>query len=190
MSGRSSPQACAILSVMDNGERGTMKTRKRAVIVGCLVLLAAALAAGLTLAQGAEEVTIEDDVAVSDVSFLGRVAANLGIDEAALVDAIELARTQEIDAAAADGRLTQEQAAEMKARIEARQALRDVLDEAIASGRLTEEQAQLLRLREQTGGSWETLREGVCAWRGARGGIGFTLGTPRGTFGGRIEAKP
>lgn len=182
-----------------------METRKRTVMIAALVILAAGLAAGLVLAQDSEEAATVGAIASEDVSFLGRVAANLGISESALSEAIELARVQEIDAAVAGGLLTEEQAAEMKARIEARGALQDVIDEAISSGRLTEEQAELLQLRGLRGGmmgAMQGLRERAAELRGMLedesgalrdsgcGPFGFTLRTPRGVFRGRICGRP
>lgn len=73
------------------------------------------------------------------------MAANLGVSVDDLVAAFTKARMELIDEAVAAGRITPEQAEELKNRIEARQALRDVMEEAIASGKITPEQLQYLR---------------------------------------------
>jgi len=177
-----------------------MKTRKRTFSIAAIVLLAAGLAAGLALAQDSEDVAEVTESEATETTFIARVAANLGVEESALTDAMELARIQEIDEAVADGRLTEEQADEMKARIEARQAMKDVIENAIASGELTEEQAELLNLR---GG----MSRGLAGLRGIASelreelsedelsesdsrGFGFMVRTPRGAVSGRICGRP
>jgi hypothetical protein len=182
-----------------------MNTRRKTLLIASLVLLAGGLAAGFALAQESTE-GAEVVAETSEMTFLGRVAANLGIEESALVEAMELARLQEIDAAVADGSLTEEQAEEMKARIEARASLREVIEDAIASGELTEEQVELLGLRGSAlsrMGGLEGLRERLSEFReelqeglegfGALGRsrqMGFIIRSPRGMITGRICGRP
>ena len=180
-----------------------MKTRKRAISIAAIVLVAAGLAAGFALAQDSEDVAAASDSEAVHLTFLAHVAANLGVDESALVDAMQLAQIQEIDEAVADGVLTEEQADALKARIDARQALQSVIEDAIASGDLTEEQAELLSLRGLRGGmmgDFGGLRDVMNELRGSLSedgqsgrssdGFGFMLRTPRGVFGGRICDRP
>jgi len=190
-----------------------MKSRKKTLMITGIVLVVAGLAAGLVLAQEAADATdataatdvVENETIETEVvetTFLERVAANLGVDQEALAEAMELAHIQGIDEAVAAGRLTEEQAETMKGQIEARQAFRDVIDNAIASGELTEEQAELLQLRGLQGGMMgriEGLRERLGEFReqmaekmeGLRsqksgGSVRFMVKTPRGTVGGRF----
>ena len=74
-------------------------------------------AAGLALAAGggaAIAATSGDD----RDAFLGDVAERLGVQQSALEDAIEEASKARVDAAVDDGRLTEEQAEDIKERIE------------------------------------------------------------------------
>lgn len=82
---------------------------KRVLLIGAMV---AALAAGLVAvtATGAQEGVREQ--------FLARVAEKLGISESELTQAMTDVRIEMIDEAVADGRITQERADELKARIE------------------------------------------------------------------------
>lgn len=101
-----------------------------------------------------------------------KVAANLGVSVDDLVAAFTKARMELIDEAIAAGEITPEEAEELKNRIEARQALRDVMEEAIASGKITPEQLQYLRgprMPERArllrgGGLRGRLMDGI--WRG------------------------
>ena len=162
-----------------------MRNRKKILTIATVVLLAAGLAAGFVLAQDTEETAVAASTAGD--TLLGKVAAILGIEEATLVDAFEQVRLEAIDEAAAEGRITEEQAEAMKAGIEARNALQDVIDEAIASGKLTQEQADLLQGRAQQGRSMGPLGQGLrermqerCEGAQGSGGFGFMLRTPRG----------
>ena len=81
-------------------------------LIGVLVLaLAAAVVVG-----GAATSAQEDDGPVG--TFLGKVAEKLGISEDQLTTAIKDARLEQVDEAVAEGRLTEEQAAQIKERIE------------------------------------------------------------------------
>jgi len=170
----------------------TVRHRKKLLTVGIVVLLAAGLAAGIVFAQEGDEpaATTETTTESAPEGLMAKVAAILGIEEETLLDAFEQARLQEIDEAVAAGLLTEEQAAEMKAHIEARSAMKDVIDEAIASGELTEEQVELLggRMRGMVASrlagkqvEMTTGRLGTCG-----GGVGITIRTPRGMFRGGI----
>ena len=168
-----------------------MRNRKKILTIAGVVLMAAGLTAGLVLAQGADE-TEAASSAASDTP-LAKVAGILGIEESALVDAFEQVRLEGIDAAVVAGTLTEEQAEAMKASIEARSTLQDVIDNAIASGELTEEQAELLRERASNrspvGGRSSGLRGRMqrdCGDSEDAGGFGFMLRTPRGGVSGGI----
>jgi len=154
-----------------------MNNRKKILTVVALALLVGGLAAGLVLAQESGE---EAAASAEADSLIERVAVILGIDETALADAFEQARLEAIDAAVADGRLTEEQAEAMKAQIEARTAMRDALESALASGEITQEQLDLLRGRSigrKLGGlRGQASESSDCA----RGGFGFMMRTPRG----------
>jgi hypothetical protein len=173
-----------------------MKTKRKILTIAGIALLAGGIVAGFVLAQDSDEGAAP--VSTASGTFLARVASILGVEESALVGAFEQARLEEIDAAVADGRLTQEQADAMKANIEARSALRGVVEDAIASGRLTQEQADLLQLRFSNGG---LMGRGGLGSRGGMqmenldqrgqgpGGFGFMLRTPRGMMGGGIWGR-
>ena len=159
-----------------------MNKRKKILTVAALALLVGGLAAGLVLAQESGE---EAAASADADSLMGRVAAILGIDEAVLADAFEQARLEGIDAAVADGRLTEEQAEAMKAQIEARAAMRDALESALASGDITQEQLVLLRGRLGAGRSIGQRPGGLRGQASessdcARGRFGFMMRTPRG----------
>ena len=185
-----------------------MKNRKKMLTIATAVLLVAGLAAGLALAQDAEEATevVETTAPVERTTMMARVAAILGIEESVLGDAFEQAKVQGIDEAVAAGDLTEEQAEAMKAQIEARAAMQDVLDGAIASGELTEEQLELLKgqmgmrgqmmermqgLRERVGALRESLGEsGDMAGRLQGGRGGFMIRGSRGAIGGTFRCGP
>jgi ribosomal protein S20 len=159
-----------------------MKNRKKVLTVAAIVLLAAGLAAGLVLAQESDEETVSAPSTTTEtgtLTLMGRVAAILGIDEETLADAFQQARIERIDDAVAEGLITAEEAAALKARIEARSALEDVLDEAIAAGKLTEEQLESLRGRGLSGQDESIV--GRSSRGRASGGFGFSMQTPRGT---------
>lgn len=120
-----------------------MSKRMRLIISGLVAVLAAAALVGWAMAQGSSEQPTS--TAAPSQTFLGRVAANLGVSEAKLIEAITQARLQMIDEAVQQGRLTQEQAEFMKQRISASQALLQMIDEALQQGKITQEQAAWMR---------------------------------------------
>ncbi|MDI6907722.1 MAG: hypothetical protein QMC81_09625 [Thermoanaerobacterales bacterium] len=90
--------------------------RKIVGIALAAVLLAAALFSGVALAQSdtsAERGPLQ--------TFLEKLAANLGIDQAKLTDAVKQTQLQMIDEDVQQGRLTSDQAEKIKAQIEAGQ---------------------------------------------------------------------
>lgn len=84
---------------------------KKWIVVAAGVAVAAALGAGVVMAQ-------DGGSGASGPSFLSRVAQKLGIDEPRLQQAIKDARTDQIDEAVQNGDLTQEQADRLKQRLE------------------------------------------------------------------------
>ena len=156
-----------------------MRNRKKVVTIAAVVLLAAGLAAGFALAQDAAEAEVA--ASAETVTMLGKVASILGIEESALADAFEQVRLEGIDEAVAAGTITEEQAEAMKAGIEARSALQDIIDEAIASGELTQEQADLLghrfsqgRQMGQLGAGLQGRMHALCGEQDS-GGFGFQM---------------
>lgn len=179
--------------------------RKKVWTILTVVLLAAGLTAGLVLAQEEEDMAEIVETATERTTLMERVAAILGIEESVLADAYQQAHLQGIDEALAAGEITEDQAEAMKARIEARSAMQDVLDDAIASGALTEEQLELLhgpgrgQLRGQVIERIQGVRERVQALREqlgeesgeCRGGRGaFLFRTQRGGIGGMWRRSP
>lgn len=171
-----------------------MKNRKKVLTIVAVALLAAGLVAGFVLAQDSDETPVVSSSARD--TLLEKVAAILGIEEAALADAFEQARLESIDDAVAAGSLTEEQAEAMKAGIEARHALQEVIGDAIQSGELTEDQANLLRDRAALAGRMGQHGFGLQGrMHDLRGGaqdsegFGFMLRTPRGTMGGGIWGR-
>ena len=171
-----------------------MRNRKKTLTIAAVVLLAAGLAAGFVLAQDTEETEVIASAGAD--TLLGKVASILGIEESTLADAFQQARLESIDDAVAAGTITEEQAEAMKAGIEARHALQNVLDEAIDSGELTQEQVDLLGQRFSQGrqmgrhglglqGRMHDLHEGAQD----SGGFGFMLRTPRGMMRGGIWGR-
>jgi polyhydroxyalkanoate synthesis regulator phasin len=79
---------------------------------------AALAAAGLALAAGGGAAVAATQSGDDRDAFLGDVAKRLGVQRSALEDAIEDASKARVDAAVKDGRLTEEQADEIKKRIE------------------------------------------------------------------------
>lgn len=135
------------------------------------VLVAAALV-GWVMAQGSGEQSPTS--AAPQQTFLSKVAANLGVDETTLTEAIAQARLQLIDEAAEQGRITQEQADLMKQQIEGSQAMLGMIDEAVVEGRITQEQAAWMK--QQIGGRhWMSP--------GLQGFCGRSGGHSRGSFG-------
>lgn len=86
--------------------------KKRTIIVAALCGALALAGAGVVMAQ-------QGGGSGSDgTSFLDRVAQKLGIDRPKLDQAIKDARSDQIDAAVADGKITQEQADRLKQRLD------------------------------------------------------------------------
>lgn len=124
-------------------------TRKNKFLVGGIL----ALAAGLSLALVAlgQSAATQGSVARVRSDLWAKVAANLGISTDALVAAFDKAEVELIDEALAAGTITEEQAAAMKAQIEARRAMDAVLAQAVADGKITQEQLELLGVRPGPG---------------------------------------
>ncbi len=122
-----------------------MTKRVKATVMGLVAVVAAASVAVVVLAQ-----TDTKTATSGREGLLAKVAANLGVAVDDLVAAFTKARVELIDEAVAAGRITAEQAEEMKARMEARQALRGVFADALAEGKITQDQLALVRTR--TGG--------------------------------------
>jgi hypothetical protein len=118
---------------------------KRIGIVATLVALAALAIAGAVVFAQASNSAPGSDVATSTATtaFLAKVAKNLGITEAALVKAMQTAQEQTVDDALAAGRITAEQAAAMKERLAAKQALDQLIADGVASGKITQAQADV-----------------------------------------------
>lgn len=119
-----------------------MTKRMKATVMGLVAVVAAATVAFVVFGQGARE-----GGAADQHGLLARIAAHLGVGADELREAFIQARMEMIDEAVAAGRITEEQAQEMKDRIEARQALRGVFDQAIEEGKITQDQLALLRGR-------------------------------------------
>lgn len=142
-----------------------MSSRTKFLALGLAAVLAAAALVGWAMAQGSGE---QATTATTPQTFLGRVAANLGVSEAKLLEAITQARLQTIDEAIAQGWITQEQADRMKEQISASQALLRLIDEALQQGKITQEQAALMKQRIP---GHEGLGWGAWGFRGGhRGG--------------------
>jgi polyhydroxyalkanoate synthesis regulator phasin len=125
-----------------------MSRRTKLIIVGLVGALLAAALVGWAMAQGqgaGEQPATTTPTTAPFQSFLSRVAANLGVSETKLLEAITQARLQMIDEAVQQGWLTQEQATLMKQRISASQALLQMVDEALKQGKITQEQAAWMR---------------------------------------------
>lgn len=85
-------------------------TKKRWMLTAAAALAAVSVGAGVVMAQTATD--------GAGTTFLDRVAQRLGIDTPKLQQALTDARADEIDQAVADGKLTQEQADKLKARLD------------------------------------------------------------------------
>lgn len=154
-----------------------MKRRTKTFGIVLLILVVAAVAAVLAFAQ-AQNSTQPTTTASTPTTFLGKVAANLGITEDALVAAYEKASIQTIDEAVAAGRITAEQASQMKERIGANETLQKLIAQGLASGQLTQEQADLLNQRfpggrtmgmSARGRAWSRgMSWGMRGWGGCR----------------------
>ena len=119
-----------------------MKDRKKWAVLGIVAAVAAGLLAGVVMfAQGSDEETAGSLWADT---FLGRVAANLGVSVEELLSAITQAQLAEIDEALADGRITEEQADWMRERIEVFQSEIQLIEDALAEGKITPAQAELM----------------------------------------------
>ena len=119
-----------------------MTKRVKATVMGLVAVVAAASVAFVVLAQ-----TDDMTPASGRDGVLAKVAANLGVSVEDLVSAFTKARVELIDEAVVAGRITEEKAQEMKARMEARQALRGLFADALAQGKITQDQLSLLRGR-------------------------------------------
>lgn len=148
-----------------------MNKRAKYLTGGLAAVLVAAALVGWVMAQGAGEQSPTS--AAPQQNFLSKVAANLGVDEATLTEAIIQARLQMIDQAVEQGRITQEQADLMKQQIEGRQAMLGMIDEAVVEGRITQEQAAWMK--QQIGGSrWMSWGpQGFCGRSGRQGRESF-----------------
>lgn len=151
-----------------------MTKRSKFLVSSLAAVLVAAALVGWVMAQGSGEQSTTS--AAPQQTFLSRVAANLGVDEATLTEAIAQARLQLIDEAVEQGRITQEQADLMKQQIEGSRTMLGMIDQAIAEGRITQEQATWMK--QQIGGNrW-------MSW-GPQGFCGRPGGRIRGSFGHR-----
>ncbi|MGD9840650.1 MAG: DUF2680 domain-containing protein [Candidatus Bipolaricaulis sp.] len=117
-----------------------MRKQSKWIAVGLVALVAVAMVTFAAFAQ-----TDSGAVVSESKGLLARVAANLGVSVDDLVAAFTTARLEMIDEAVAAGEITAEQAQVMKERIEAHQALREVLAAAIEDGTITRDQLALLR---------------------------------------------
>lgn len=85
-------------------------TKKRWMLAVAAAIAAVGVGAGVVMAQSVDE--------GAGTTFLDRVAQKLGIDTPKLQQALTDARTDEIDQAVTDGKLTQEQADQLKTRLD------------------------------------------------------------------------
>lgn len=138
-----------------------MMNRTKAIVMAVTAVVAATTVTFVVFAQ-----TSTDSATPQRDGLLAKVAANLGVSVDDLVTAFSKARLEMIDEAVAAGRITAEQAQQMKDRIEARQALRDVFAEAVAEGKITPDQLALLRGRM---GGRTDVRGAMPAGRGVAG---------------------
>ena len=87
--------------------------------LGVMVLLVSSLVAGVALAQGGGT----GDTQGARGSFAARVAAHLGVTEQQLVDAFKATRLETLDEAVAAGKISPEDAEQIRQRIEEGQGL-------------------------------------------------------------------
>jgi len=87
--------------------------------LGVVFLLVSSLVAGVALAQGGGA----GDTQGERESFAARVAAHLGVTEQQLVDAFKTARLEMLDEAVAAGKISPEEADQIRRRIEESQGL-------------------------------------------------------------------
>jgi len=135
--------------------------RNRSVGVSLMVLALGVLGTGLVVAQDTEP----EDVVTSTVpasTFAEKVAANLGVTVEELEAAYASARLQQIDEAVAGELLTEEQAEELKLRLESQTAMQQLIDDAVASGEISQEMADLLNCqrKEQQSASGRSFQLG------------------------------
>lgn len=125
-----------------------MNKRNTGLWIGVTVLAAALIGAGVVFAQDAG---IDETIAVPTSTLQEKVAANLGISVDELNDAVTAAHLESLDEAVVAGRLTEEQAEQMRLRIEAQQSLQDLIEQGLTDGELTQEEADLLTQRGRGG---------------------------------------
>lgn len=140
-----------------------MSKRTKLIIAGLVGALLAAALVGWTMAQGQSSGEQTAPVAIPQ-TFLSKLAANLGVTETKLLEAITQTRLQMIDEAVAQGWLTQQQATWMKQQISASQALLQMIDEALKQGKITQEQAAWMQ--------WQVAGRGAMGCGPLRAGWG------------------
>ena len=120
------------------------KTKRTGIVAALVALAALAIAGAVVFAQASSSASGSDAATgAATTTFLARVAKNLGISEATLVSAMQTAEEQSIDEALAAGRITAEQAAAMKERLAAKQAMDQLIADGVASGKITQAQADV-----------------------------------------------
>ena len=100
-----------------NDERSPMNIKRfaaRRTLILCAVVTAVVVGAGAAVAAGKDVFDPEQERA----AFQAAVAEKLGVTTTELQDAYKAAALEQLDAAVAAGRLTEEQAAELRERIE------------------------------------------------------------------------
>lgn len=118
---------------------------KRAIVVLLSLALAGALFAGMALAHS-------DNPPAGEFfqSFLSKLAANLGIDQGRLKEALKETNLQMIDEAVQQGRIPAHMAQELKSKVEEGQLFphfhmsRPAIEEEIQKGNMPEERLQQL----------------------------------------------
>jgi hypothetical protein len=153
------------------------KTKRIGIVATLVALAALAIAGAVVFAQASNSASGSD---AATTTFLAKVAKNLGITEAALVEAMQTAQEQTVDDALAAGRITAEQAAAMKERLAAKQAMDQLIADGVASGKITQAQADV-RGGPSIGGRMMAGRGPM----GSRGGQGFESGCGEGMMSGR-----
>jgi hypothetical protein len=156
--------------------------KKRIVAVLALIVVAAMTTAGvLVFAEQGAVAAASDRSGATMTSFLSKVAKSLGLEELRLTQAIQTAHEQTIDEALAAGRITEERAQAMKARLTAEKAMDELIVDGIAAGKITQDQADLMGGRR--GG---LMLGGRSPGRdGAGGDLSDTCGGPMGWGRGR-----
>ncbi|NPV93104.1 MAG: DUF2680 domain-containing protein [Firmicutes bacterium] len=92
-----------------------MSRRHGAIIVGVLVLLLLG-AFGITAYAENQSATGTDKLATAYDNFVTKLAANLGLEKSQVSTALETTRSQVLDEAVQQGKITQEQADKMKSK--------------------------------------------------------------------------